>query len=244
MKAMVLCAGYGTRLGGLTREVPKPMLDVGGTPLLTHILGQLARHGFTEVGINLHFLPERIRGTFGDGAGQGLSITYAEEPRLLGTAGGVKNMAGFLKDGGPFLVHYGDIVTDQDLTAMVRYHRESGALATLLLHQRAGSNSVVTLAVDGRVTAFWERPRETPAGVSGQPWVFSGLCMCEPEFLDEIPAGMVCDLPRDVFPRLAREGRLAGFPLAGYRCAVDSPERLGEVRRALSEGLCQSTWRS
>lgn len=243
MKAMVLCAGKGTRLGGMTRDLPKPMLDLGGVPLLEHILCQLGAHGCSEVAVNLHYLPERIRGHFSDGRRLGLALTYVEEPALLGTAGALKNLEGFLRGNEPFLVHYGDIVTDQDLTKMVAYHRASGAMATLLLHRRAGSNSVVELRPDGRVTAFFERPTAAPT-VIGAPWVFSGVCVCEPAFLDEIPAGVACDLPRDVFPRMAAAGRLAGFPLTGYRCAVDSPERLGEARRAVADGRCQSTWRS
>jgi mannose-1-phosphate guanylyltransferase len=97
MKAMVLSAGYGTRLGDLTREIPKPMLDVNGHPILTYILANLKKHGFTEVAINLHFRPELIREYFGDGKNIGLRLTYSYEPELLGTAGGVKNVQPFFE---------------------------------------------------------------------------------------------------------------------------------------------------
>src|ERR1700733_14542019 len=158
MRAMVLCAGYGTRLGDLTREIPKPMLPLGERPLLAYLLAHLRAHGFAEIAINLHFLPEAIRGYFGNGAKMNLALTYAQEDQLLGTAGGVKNMENFLRASDPFLVQYGDVVTDQDFTAMLRFHQERGALATLLLHQRAKSNSVVSLDAEGRIIGFLERP--------------------------------------------------------------------------------------
>ena len=126
MNAMVLCAGYGTRLGRLVEETPKPMLRLVDRPILEHILCHLARHGFDEIAVNLHFRPGVIREYFGDGSRLGIRLAYCEEPELLGTAGGVKKMAA-LFSGGPFLVHYGDVVTNQDLGAMLRFHRERGA---------------------------------------------------------------------------------------------------------------------
>ena len=96
MKAMVLCAGYGTRLGDLTREIPKPMLPLGDRPMLEYILCHLKRHGFDQVAVNLHFMPEVIQNHFADGARWGVRLTYSHEPQLLGTAGGTKKMAVFL----------------------------------------------------------------------------------------------------------------------------------------------------
>jgi NDP-sugar pyrophosphorylase family protein len=238
MKAMVLCAGFGTRLGGITREIPKPMLPLQGKPMLSYILAHLRQHGIDRIAINLHFKPDVIREYFGNGAAQKVELTYSDEPSLLGTAGGVKKMERFLGDGGAFLVQYGDIVTDQDFSGMLRFHRERKSLATLLLHQRAKSNSVVGLDGEGRIVSFLERPDEQTRQGVVSPWVNSGVCICEPEFLEAIPAGVACDLPRDTFPKLIDTGRLFGFPLTGYRCAVDSPERLEEARAAIKEGRC------
>ncbi len=236
MKAMVLCAGYGTRLGDLTREMPKPMLSLGGGPLLEYIVRHLVRHQFDEIAVNLHFLPEMIRDYFLDGSRWAARLTCVYEPKLLGTAGGVKNLAGFLADG-HFLVCYGDVVTNQDLTAMLRFHRERDALATLLVHQRVGSNSAVVLDDEGRITSFLERPTAEQRLTIQTPWVFSGLLLCAPALLEHIPPKVACDLPRDVFPGLAAKGRLFGFPLTGYRCAVDSPQRLAEARAAVAGGI-------
>jgi NDP-sugar pyrophosphorylase family protein len=233
---MVLCAGYGTRLGDLTREVPKPMLVLQGRPILAYILGHLRWHGFDQVAINLHFRPHTIPEYFGDGASMNVSLTYVREEQLLGTAGGVKNMEAFLRQGDSFLVQYGDVITDQDFTAMLRLHLERGALATLLLHQRRASNSVVTLDGQGRIVGFLERPTDQARRQVQSNWVNSGVCLLRPEVFAHIPAKTPCDLPRDIFPKLIDTGRLFGFPLSGLRFAIDSPQRLAEAGAAIKEG--------
>ncbi len=238
MKVMVLCAGHGTRLGDLTRELPKPMLPLHGQPLLAYLLGHLRSQGFNDVAVNLHFMPQIIRDWFGDGSRWQMHLTYSQEERLLGTAGGVKNVEPFFRPEEFFLVHYGDILTDQDFGAMVRFHRERKALATLLIHPRAKSNSAVTLEADHRISGFLERPTEDMRADVTTPWVNSGVTICSPEILDHIPPGQPVDFPRDVFIKLVGTGRLYGFPLSGYRCAIDSPARLDEARKALTEGRC------
>ena len=239
MRAMVLCAGYGTRLGELTRATPKPMLRLVERPILEVIICHLARHGFNQIAVNLHFMPELIQDYFGDGARWNVEITYAYEPDLLGTAGGVRNMAHFLGAEDVFMVYYGDVITDQDLSALVHFHRQRRALATLLLHQRVRSNSVVSLDETGCIVGFLERPGEQERQGVQSRWVNSGIHVCSRELLDEIPAGVVCDLPRDVFPRLVNSRRLYGFPLSGYRCAIDSPERLAETNAAIADRRCR-----
>ena len=236
MNAIVLCAGYGTRLGDLTREVPKPMLPLGDRPLLEFILCHLRRHGFDRIAINLHFRPEAIRDYFGDGSQWGCRLSYFDEPELLGTAGGVWNMARQFEPRESFLVQYGDILTDQDLSELAALHRRQSAVATILVHRRPGSNSVVSLDERGCVTSFLERPTEAQRRPDESPWVFSGITMCSGELLEWIPPGRPCDLPRDVFTRLTTTGRLFGCPLTGRRTAIDSPERLAEAREAVAAG--------
>jgi mannose-1-phosphate guanylyltransferase/phosphomannomutase len=145
-------------------------------------------------------------------------------------------MAAFLDPAAPFLVQYGDVLTDQDLTAMLRFHQARRATATLLVHQRRGSNSVVSLDDKGAITGFLERPTEAERRGVESPWVFSGITFCEPDLLECIPPAVPCDLPRDVFTRLSGTGRLFGFPLSGRRSAIDSPERLAEAGRAVAQG--------
>lgn len=234
-RAIVLTAGFGTRLGDLTTEMPKPMLDVGGRPLLEHILSQLYANGIREVALNLHFRPELIKEHFGDGSSLKLRITYSPEPELLGTAGALGPVADFLRRGGPFLVQYGDVLTDQDLTTLFQLHRERQALVTMLVHRRETSNSVVEMDGDGRVTRLLERPVAAERTNVTSEWVHSGVSVCDPAILDQIPDGPA-DLPRDLYPPLISTGRVFGVPLTGYRCAVDSAERLEEARSAVADG--------
>lgn len=239
MKAMVLCAGFGTRLGDLTRTLPKPLLRVHKHPIIAYILSHLSGQGIREVAINVHYRPDLIQDYIGDGRRWGLSVAYSHEPELLGTAGGVKKMAAFFKREEAFLVYYGDILTDQDFGGMLAFHQQHRALATLLLHQRARSNSMAILDAHQRITGFLERPTEEVRQGINTPWVNSGICLCHSDILDFIPPDTPCDLPRDVFTKLAGQGRLFGYPLSGYRCAIDSPERLEQARRALRDGQCQ-----
>jgi NDP-sugar pyrophosphorylase family protein len=239
MKAMVLAAGFGTRLGDLTRDCPKPMLPVAGQPLLAYLLGHLRSQGFHDIAINLHFQPETIRGHFGDGSAWGLRLAYSHETHLLGTAGGVRNVAPFFAGEESFLVQYGDVLTDQAFAPLLHQHREHRALATLLVHERARSNSVIEIAKDGRITGFLERPTEAERAGIASTWVNSGICICSPEILTLIPADRPADLPRDVFRPLVSTGRLHAVPLTGYRCAIDSPERLTSARQAVGQGACR-----
>ncbi len=238
MKAMILSAGYGTRLGSLTHQMPKPMLLLQNRPLLEYIICNLAKHGFNQIVINLHFMPDLIQNYFGDGSHWGVELTYSYEAELLGTAGGVKKMESFFAAEELFLIHYGDIITDQSFTDMLHFHRDRKALATLLLHQRARSNSIVSLDEQKRIIGFLERPTDEARRGVQSPWVNSGICICNPQILANIPANKPYDLPRDVFANLIDSNHLYGYPLAGYRCAVDSPQRLAEADTAIADGVC------
>ena len=219
------------------------MLPLCGRPILSYVIAHLRACGFNEIGVNLHFNPDAVRGYFGDGSSLGVAMTYSDEAELLGTAGGIKKMELFLRQSDPFLVHYGDILTDQDFTEMLAAHRQRRALVTLLLHQRARSNSVVTLDGESRIVGFLERPTEEARSAAQSTWVNSGICLCSPEILEHIPEGVFCDLPRDIFIKLVPTGRLFGVALSGYRCAIDSPERLEEAEAALTQGRCKDSGR-
>jgi mannose-1-phosphate guanylyltransferase len=239
MKAMLLCAGYGTRLGDHTRELPKPMLPVAGHPLLAYLLSHLRTQGFGQVAINLHFRPEAITSSFGDGSRWQMQLHYSREEQLLGTAGALRKLEPFFRNEAAFLVQYGDVLTDHDFQGMMAAHLSRGALATVLVHRRARSNSVVAFDDTGRITSFLERPSDAERAGHESPWVNSGVCVCSPEILDHIPGNRPSDLPRDVFLPLVKTGRLHAMPLAGYRCAIDSPERWREAEAAVVAGRCR-----
>ena len=235
MRAVVLSAGHGTRLGELTRDTPKAMLPVGDRPLLEHVVRNLARHGFDEIAVNLHYRPETIRRHFGDGAALGVRLTYLEEPELLGTAGTLAALRPFLAGEDAFLVHYGDILTDHDFASMAAFHRERRAFLTLLVHRRAGSNSIAVFDADQRLTRFVERPPADDSGRLDSDWVNSGVCICDAGVLDVIPPPP-SDLARDVLSRVAGRPDVFVHRLSGFRIAVDSPQRYSQAIQAVAEG--------
>jgi mannose-1-phosphate guanylyltransferase len=163
MRAMVLAAGLGTRLRPITYGIPKPMAPVLNRPLMEHILRLLARHGFTETIANLHWFPETIEGRFGDGAELGLDLSYSHEEHLLGTAGGVRNVASFLGDS--FLVVAGDALTDIDLAGMREFHESHDGIATMATKRVRDTSEfgVVIAGADGRVQGFQEKPDRAEA---------------------------------------------------------------------------------
>src|SRR6185503_8431039 len=133
MKAMVLAAGLGERMWPLTEDRAKPSLPLLNRPIIAHTLEHLARHGVKEAVINLHYHPESIRGIVSDGSKLGIKVHYSEEPIILGTAGGLKKAEPLLQGSGSFFLVNSDSLTDCDLTAALKKHRESGALATMVL---------------------------------------------------------------------------------------------------------------
>lgn len=231
MKAMILVAGYGTRLGELIKDTPKPMLDLGGCPILEHIIRNLARQGFNQIAVNLHYKADVIKDYFGNGMRFGIDLIYSYEPKLLGTAGAIKKMEWFL-GADTFLVHYGDIVTDQDFGPMIRFYQERNAIATLLVKKYRYAHSAIEMDRVGRVTTFLERPTAEERVRVEFPWDNSCIHVCEPEFLAAIPPNVTCDLAGDIFPNIVSSGRLYAFIAAAERyCAIDSPEQLNEARR-------------
>jgi NDP-sugar pyrophosphorylase family protein len=230
---MVMAAGKGTRLRPITELLPKPMAPVANRPVLHHILRLLERHGFREVVINLHHMPEAITGYFGDGSSVGLEIRYSFEPELLGTAGGVKNNEDFL-GGDTFLVMSGDALTDIDLTALVDAHHQTGSIATIAVKEVADPSSYGVVVVDEgmRVVAFQEKPRREEA--------LSCLCNCgiyvfEPEILSFIPPGRFDDFGTRVFPALLEQDiPFHAYPFAGYWSDVGN---LSEYIRGNADAL-------
>jgi NDP-sugar pyrophosphorylase family protein len=235
MKALILAAGYGTRLGDLTQDTPKPMLSVAGRPLLAYTIAWLAQYGFDQIAINLHFKAEQITNYFEDGSKWGVAIHYSYEDVLLGTAGTVKNLASYFEDVDDFLVVYGDLLIDQNLSEMLTFHHSKNATVTLLLHQRPGSNSLVQMQRNNQITGFIERPTDTQRQESAYPWVNSGLQILSSTIMNYIPDKQPADFPRDVYIALIGHQPIFGFPLSGYRCAIDSPERYYQAQQAVEQ---------
>lgn len=194
MKAMVLAAGLGTRLRPLTYEITKPMVPVLDRPVMEHILDLIDRHDFDGTIANLHYFPDSIREHFGE------RIAYRFEEELLGTAGGVRNCADFFGEE-PFLVISGDALTDIDLTAFAKRHREAGGIATLAVKRVPDTREygVVLHDRDGRITGFQEKPEPDEAlSDLGN----CGIYMFEPRIFDYFPDRPFVDWAKDVYPAL------------------------------------------
>jgi NDP-sugar pyrophosphorylase family protein len=236
--AIILAAGKGTRLGHLTETRPKPMLDLHGQPLIERIIRHLASCGLRKIGINLCTMGEQIREHLGKGSRLGVEIHYSIESELRGTAGSLPAFRNWLGATESFLVIYGDILTDQPLQPLLDLHHRQSAYATLLVHERQGSNSFLLLDGAGRIVDFVERPDEIERGrllASGQRfYVNSALQILSRRALDDIAHSAAFDLPRDLYiPRLASEGIFA-LPLTGRRVAIDSEARYQQALEMLA----------
>ncbi|SDR18014.1 mannose-1-phosphate guanylyltransferase / phosphomannomutase [Thermostaphylospora chromogena] len=210
-----MAGGEGTRLRPMTANQPKPLLPVINRPIMEHVLRLLRRHGLTETVVTVQFLAALIRTYFGDGDELGMNLHYATEEMPLGTAGSVKNAADKLRDD-RFLVISGDALTDIDLTDMIRFHRESGALVTIGLKRVPNPLEFGIVIVDeqGRVQRFLEKPTW---GQVFSDTVNTGIYVMEPEVLDEVATGEAVDWSSDVFPRLLERGApLYGYVAEGY----------------------------
>jgi mannose-1-phosphate guanylyltransferase len=197
---MVMAAGLGTRLRPLTYTVAKPLVPVANRPVMEHILLLLRRHGFGPLIANLHWFPDTIRDLFGDGSELGVDLTYSHEDELLGTAGGVRNVAEFFGDE-PFLVMAADALTDIDLAALRAAHEANDGIATLAVTRVSDVSEFGVVITDsaGRIQGFQEKPDRAEA--------LSDLASCmiyvlDREIFDYFPSKPVVDFAREVFPAL------------------------------------------
>jgi NDP-sugar pyrophosphorylase family protein len=195
----------------------------------------LARHGFTDVAINVHYRAEQIVGAIGE-ARHGVRVRYSREERLLGTAGALRRLLPWMAGERHVLVAYGDLLLDHDLSDMLAEHARTRADATLMVHERPGSNSLVALDDEKRVVGFIERPTEDERARHPFPWTNSGVALVGTHLVEALPDDTVLDLPRDVYVPGVSTRRFFGHPLRGYRCAIDSPSRYEEACEAVRSG--------
>ena len=190
MKAMVFAAGRGTRLKPLTDTRPKALVEVGGEPLIAHVLRRLVAAGVTEAIVNLHHFGEQIPPYLASQGNFGLRrVAYSEEPELLDTGGGLKQVSWFFDDGEPFLVHNADVLSTVDLSALMRAHRETGALATLAAMSRPTARPLFFDAenrlVGRRSASKGDELVRTPHG-EVSPLGFCGIHVASPAVFREL----------------------------------------------------------
>lgn len=219
MRAMILAAGYGTRLWPLTEDRTKPAIPFLGRPLVGYVAEYLGRYGFNDVVVNLHHRPESVRAALGDGSRFGVHLEYIEEPVILGTSGALDN-ARHLLEGERFVVVNGKIITDINLAEALETHRRTNALATLVLrpNPRRERFSIVETR-GGLVTSFGGMPAPIAASDNvsdgshsdgsdneAAPLMFTGIQILEPRIFDYIPRGVFSHSTTDVYPQAISAG--------------------------------------
>jgi len=217
MRAMILSAGYGTRLWPLTEDRTKPAIPILGKPLVGYVAEYLARYGCDDIIVNLHHRPESVRRALGDGSKFGVRLQYVEEPEILGTSGAMDNARALL-DGDTFVVVNGKIITDIDLNAAFATHRHSNAIATLvLLPNVACEKFSIVKTADGLLQGFGGMPHTEDYSVDTPPLMFTGIQILEPKIFDYIPHGVFSHSTTDVYPQAIANGERIAVHVATGR---------------------------
>lgn len=230
MIGIILAAGLGKRLKTHTRRIPKPMLKVGGRPIIEYTLRLFRKFGIKDIVINLHYKPQAITGYLGCGEKFGVKIRYSFEPVLLGTAGAVKNLEPLLKK--TFLVAYGDTLRNIDIGGMLKAHKKNRADLTIALYRAGDSKGcgIAKMRPDNAIYRFIEKPRRM-ADIEHE-YANCGVYAIEPGVLSLIPAGKRYDFSSELFPLLLKKGyRIYGYPTQSYLLDIGTAESYARAKK-------------
>lgn len=234
MKALFLAGGFGTRLKPITNDLPKPMVPIMGKPLLERNIERLKKHGVEEVVLSTCYKPQKIEKYFEDGRRLGIKISYISENEPLGTAGAIKNAESFFHD--TFLAFNADILSDIDISDMIRFHKEKGALATIAVTKvdNPSAYGVIEHDENGFITAFKEKPQPHE---SNSNLINAGVYIFEPELLKEIPSGRAVSIERQTYPLLLQKGKkIAVYNRCNYWIDLGTPEKYLKVHKDILQG--------
>ena len=222
LRAVVMAGGFGTRLGELTEDTPKPMLPVGDRPLLERIIEQLRDAGIEHVNLTTHYRAEDIARHFGSGEKLGIAIEYVSESQPLGTAGAL----GLIESDAPILVMNGDILTRVDFEAMHRFHDEHDADMTIAVRPYEARVPYGLVELSGsRITSIAEKPL-------ARGFVNAGIYLIKPDVCRLVAPGEPLDMPQ-LIERLIGDGHtVVGFPLREYWLDIG---RLADYEQALAD---------
>lgn len=208
--AFILCGGEGTRLRPITYETPKALVPVHGKPLIEHMFDLLKKYGISNVILSVGHMKEKIMEEKARWSSKGIEISFVEEDRPLGTAGPLRIARDRLKK--TFVMSNGDELKDINIMEMYDFHKRNRALATIALTTVSDPSHYGVAKLEGsRIIDFVEKP---PKDKAPSNLISAGFYIIEPEVLGMIPKGNV-SIEKQVFPRLARAGRLYGFPFSG-----------------------------
>lgn len=204
---VIMAGGLGSRLLPLTNDCPKPMLHIGGRPILETIITKFTEFGFQNFCLSVNYKAEKIKDHFGNGENYGCTINYLHEDQPLGTAGALSLLPE--RPGAPILVINGDVLTKVDYHHLLAFHQEHGAAATMCVREYDIQVPYGVVKVDGhRLVGIEEKPVH-------KFFINAGVYVLNPETLDLLVAGEPCDMPQ-LFDRIARQQETAVFPVREY----------------------------
>ncbi len=236
VRAMILAAGLGTRLRPLTETLPKPLVTVAGRPLIDHALETVARAGITEVVINLFHLAEMVADYVGDGSRWGLRVRFSREDPIQDTGGGIRDARELLGEA-TFVTLNSDTIVDVDLARCVDWHRERGALATMVLRRDpdAAAYGIIETEPDGRIGAFLGRAR--PGGrTPRESFLYTGVQVLDPRIFDYLDAEGPFSITRYAYPRmLDADEPLFGWEHRGRWITVGTPAERARAEAQLTQ---------
>ncbi len=239
MKAILLAGGKGTRLRPLTIHTPKPIVPIFNRPFLHYQIDLLKQvPEIDEVILSLNYQPRRIEEVFGDGSGLGLRLRYVVEPAPLGTAGAVKYAGETLTD--TVVVFNGDVLTQVDLAAVLRLHRERKARATIVLTpvENPTAYGLVETDAEGNVRRFLEKPKPDEITTNH---INAGIYVLEPDTFDRIPNAVAWSIERSYFPSLIeRQEAFVAYVYDGYWIDIGTPAKYIQVHRDVMDGRFQT----
>ncbi len=238
MKAMVLAAGYGSRLGSITKSKPKCLVDIGGSTMLDFVLKQLKKVGVTDVMINLYHLGDMIK-DYVKSNDFGLNIHFSEETELLGTGGGLQQTYEFFKNEESFIVHNSDVFSNLDLMKLIKFHQIKKPLVTLAVMQRETSRQLLFDEKDN--LSGWENTSEGTGETFGnsashQHLAFSGIQVISPKIFDYMKEETGAFSTMRIFMKSAKIGEeIKAFRMDDYYWIdMGTPSKLEELRTLLS----------
>jgi NDP-sugar pyrophosphorylase family protein len=235
MKAILLAGGKGTRLRPLTVHTPKPIVPILNRPFLYYQLDLLKQiPEIDEVILSLNYQPRRIEEVFGEGEGLGVRLRYVVEPMPLGTAGAVRYAGDSLQES--VVVFNGDVLTQVDLAAVLRLHRERNAKATIVLTpvENPRAYGLVETDSDGNIRRFLEKPGEDEITCNT---INAGIYVLEPDTFDRIPKDTAWSIERSFFPSLIeRAETFIAYVYDGYWIDIGTPAKYLQVHRDIMDG--------
>src|ERR671910_871657 len=222
MQAVILVGGLGTRLRPVTFDVPKALVPLRNRPFMGYMLDFLRSGGLDGAVLSLGYLPTPIQEYLAECDLDGFLVDYAVEDRSLGTAGGIKNAARYIRGDGPVVAVNGDVLSGMDLNDMIEKHRSSGALATITLTsvEDPTAYGLVEVDHDMAVRRFIEKPAADEVTTN---LVNAGVYVLEPEVLAMIPADREVSIEREIFPELQESGRLRANITSSYWRDIGTP---------------------